>query len=308
MWILYGAVLFLAALIPLVAGPDQPSPDRASASMTMTFVVMGLGTVFNALTNRRDPTNGLSPPILQALAISLVPVALIVLATQLARPAGRTAHGALTGAQWLQCVGLALLLPLDRSQQVDPPPTRTQVPAIDPTRRSTRPALGQREPALTSPPHWNASPGGPCAGQGTTCWHTGCRLPGRRRSRPLELRGDRVDVPLESVLPDLPGGEQTVQSAASLRISRSAWCGATRRLPGADRGTGRPGELCPRPSRPRRASSTRVRVRSSAYWPPTHRFEHDHRRVVAQGELHGLHRRPVVDEHGPSSSGSGVVR
>ena len=32
MWILYGAVLFLAALVPLVAGPDQPSVDRASAS------------------------------------------------------------------------------------------------------------------------------------------------------------------------------------------------------------------------------------------------------------------------------------
>ena len=51
--------------------------------MTMTFVVMGLGTVFNALTNRRDPTSGLTPPVLKALAISLVPLALIVLATEL---------------------------------------------------------------------------------------------------------------------------------------------------------------------------------------------------------------------------------
>ena len=112
MWILYGAVLFLAALVPLVAGPDQPSVDRASASLTMTFVVMGLGTVFNALTNRRDPTNGLSPPILQALAISLVPVALIVLATQLQGLQAALLTAPLTGAQWLQCVGLALLLPL----------------------------------------------------------------------------------------------------------------------------------------------------------------------------------------------------
>jgi Ca2+-transporting ATPase len=46
--------------------------------MTMTFVVMGLGTVFNALTNRREPASGLTPPILKALAIALVPVALIV--------------------------------------------------------------------------------------------------------------------------------------------------------------------------------------------------------------------------------------
>ena len=27
--------------------------------MTMTFVVMGLGTIFNALTNRREPASGL---------------------------------------------------------------------------------------------------------------------------------------------------------------------------------------------------------------------------------------------------------
>ena len=61
-WVLYAAVLFGAALIPLVAGPDTPHPNRPSASMTMTFVVMGLGTVFNALTNRRDPASGLNHP------------------------------------------------------------------------------------------------------------------------------------------------------------------------------------------------------------------------------------------------------
>ena len=111
-WILYGVVLFLAALVPLVAGPDTPSVDKASASMTMTFVVMGLGTVFNALTNRRDPTSGLTAPILQALAISLVPVALIVLATQLPGLQSGLLTTPLTGLQWLECVGLALLLPL----------------------------------------------------------------------------------------------------------------------------------------------------------------------------------------------------
>ena len=61
-WVVYAAVLFVAAFVPLVAGPDEPSPDSASASMTMTFAVMGLGTVFNALTNRRDPTSGLDRP------------------------------------------------------------------------------------------------------------------------------------------------------------------------------------------------------------------------------------------------------
>jgi P-type Ca2+ transporter type 2C len=111
-WVLYALALFLAALIPLVAGPDEPSPDRPSASMTMTFVVMGLGTVFNALTNRRDPASGLTLPILKALAIGLIPVALIVSATQVGFLQRSLLTQPLTGHQWLGCIGLALLLPL----------------------------------------------------------------------------------------------------------------------------------------------------------------------------------------------------
>jgi Ca2+-transporting ATPase len=111
-WVVYAVVLFLAALIPLVAGPDQPSPDRPSASLTMTFVVMGLGTVFNAVANRRDPASGLTPPILKALAIALIPVALILLATQVGFLQRSLLTQPLTGSQWLACIGLALLLPL----------------------------------------------------------------------------------------------------------------------------------------------------------------------------------------------------
>jgi P-type Ca2+ transporter type 2C len=57
-WVIYASVLFVAALLPLVIGPDDPKVDAPSVSMTMTFVVMGLGTVFNALANRRDPAAG----------------------------------------------------------------------------------------------------------------------------------------------------------------------------------------------------------------------------------------------------------
>ncbi len=110
-WIIYAAALFGAALIPLVTGPDEPSVTTASISVTMTFVVMGLGTVFNALTNRRDPTSGLTAPLLQALAISLIPVALIILATQLPGLQAALSTTSLTGPQWLECVGLALILP-----------------------------------------------------------------------------------------------------------------------------------------------------------------------------------------------------
>ena len=111
-WVVYGTVLAAAAFVPLVAGPDEPSTSHASASLTMTFVVMGLGTVFNALTNRRDPASGLAPPILTALGVSLVPVALIFLATQLPSLQTGLLTTSLTGPQWLAAIGLALALPV----------------------------------------------------------------------------------------------------------------------------------------------------------------------------------------------------
>ena len=111
-WVLSAVTLFVAALIPLIAGPDTPSVDKPSASLTMTFVVMGLGTIFNALTNRRDPATGLAPPILKALAIAVVPAVMIFLATQLPRLQHGLLTTSLTGREWLACFGLALLLPL----------------------------------------------------------------------------------------------------------------------------------------------------------------------------------------------------
>ena len=111
-WVVYASVLFVAAFIPLVAGPDEPSTDQPSTSMTMAFVVMGVGTVFNALVNRRDPTSGLTPPIAKALAIGLVPVVMVFLATQLPSLQDALLTVPLTGGQWLTCVGLAALLPL----------------------------------------------------------------------------------------------------------------------------------------------------------------------------------------------------
>jgi Ca2+-transporting ATPase len=144
-WVLYAVALFLAALTPLVAGPDEPSVDRASVSMTMTFVVMGLGTVFNALTNRRDPTSGLSAPVLKALAIALVPIALLVLGTQLPGLQAGLMTVSLSGMQWLASIGLALLLPLVievskwiRRRRLPQPGTIDAPHAVSPARALTQ--------------------------------------------------------------------------------------------------------------------------------------------------------------------------
>ena len=112
LWAVYATTLFLAALVPLVVGPDDPRTDVPTASLTMTFVVMGLGTVFNALTNRRDPASGLSAPLLKATVIALVPIGLIFLATELPGLQRGLLTTSLTGHEWAACFGLALLLPL----------------------------------------------------------------------------------------------------------------------------------------------------------------------------------------------------
>src|SRR6185436_2947792 len=61
---------------------------------------------------RRDPTSGLTPPILKALAIALFPVIMIFLATELPRFQKALLTASLTGGQWLAAIGLALLLPI----------------------------------------------------------------------------------------------------------------------------------------------------------------------------------------------------
>ena len=112
MWLVYAVVLFVGALAPLVAGPDDASLETASVSMTMTFAVMGIGTVFNALVNRRDPTSGFRAPIVKGLAIGLVPVVAVYLATELPGLQRALLTTSLTGTQWLVCAALAALLPL----------------------------------------------------------------------------------------------------------------------------------------------------------------------------------------------------
>jgi Ca2+-transporting ATPase len=145
MWMLYAAVLFVAALIPLIAGPDDPATDVASASMTMTFVVMGLGTVFNAVANRRDPAPGLTPPILKAAAVSLVVLVMIVLATELPGLQHGLLTTSLTGRQWMACLGLAAVLPatieaakwVRRRDAAAPPPPIDAGEAVSPARART---------------------------------------------------------------------------------------------------------------------------------------------------------------------------
>jgi P-type Ca2+ transporter type 2C len=111
-WVLYGTVLCATALVPLIAGPDTLYVNQPSASMTMAFVVVGLGSIFSGLVMRREPTSGLVPPILDAVKVLVLPVILLVLATQLSFLQRGLLTQPLTGHEWLACIGLGLVLPV----------------------------------------------------------------------------------------------------------------------------------------------------------------------------------------------------
>jgi Ca2+-transporting ATPase len=110
-WLLYGGVLMIATLIPLLFGPDEPSSDTPSASMTMAFVVMGLGSTFSGLVLRREPESGLVPPLLSAVKVLAIPALLMWLATELDFLQQWLTTQELTGDQWAVALLLALLLP-----------------------------------------------------------------------------------------------------------------------------------------------------------------------------------------------------
>lgn len=110
-WLVYGVVMFVAALVPLVAGPDDLSTDHASASMTMSFMVLGLATIGVGLVCRRETGSGLAAPILPAVKVLAIPTVIMILATELPFLQRGLLTTSLTGAQWLVCIALALAAP-----------------------------------------------------------------------------------------------------------------------------------------------------------------------------------------------------
>ena len=97
---------------PAGARPGHPGRRPPTASMTMAFVVMGLGSVLSGLVLRREPESGLAAPLLTAVKVLSAPVILVVLATELDFLQGWLTTQSLSGPQWLACLGLALLLPI----------------------------------------------------------------------------------------------------------------------------------------------------------------------------------------------------
>ncbi|QEO14956.1 cation-translocating P-type ATPase [Agromyces intestinalis] len=110
-WLLYGFAIFIVSLVPLIWGPDRPDPLEPSASMTMVYVIVGLGTVLSGILMRRSPESGLLPPIASTLKYLVWPVIIIVCSTEIGFLQRIVGAVSLTGWQWLECIAL-LLVPL----------------------------------------------------------------------------------------------------------------------------------------------------------------------------------------------------
>jgi Ca2+-transporting ATPase len=112
LWFIYGGLLFLMTLIPLLIFPDQLSSTEPNVPVTMTFVVAAFGAIFGGLAMRRDPEPGLTAPILDAIKWLSIPVALTVAAVELGFLQKLIGTHPLNRNEWLICIGLALVVPL----------------------------------------------------------------------------------------------------------------------------------------------------------------------------------------------------
>ena len=103
-------MLFVAALIPLVAGPDDPSPDAAERLADDDVRRDGPRHHLQRAGQPARPRERPDVPV-SAIKALVIPLALLVLATELGLQRGLLTQS-LTGREWLACFGLAALLPL----------------------------------------------------------------------------------------------------------------------------------------------------------------------------------------------------
>ena len=114
-------------------GPDEPSTEFPSISMTMAFAVVALSAVNMGLVMRREREPVWATPVFPYLGWILLGWILTVLAVELGILQRMLLTESLSGAQWALCIGLSAVSPgviwIDKT---------IQIRKLD---RSTHPAL-----------------------------------------------------------------------------------------------------------------------------------------------------------------------
>ncbi|GAA1690838.1 cation-transporting P-type ATPase [Microbacterium sediminicola] len=118
-WLIYGVAIFGVALAAMLLSPGTPSQTEASVPVTMTFVVISLGSVFAGLAMRRDPGSGFVSPISNAFKWLWIPVVLTVCSVEIDFMQAMLMTTSLDAAQWWLALGLsvipALVVELDKA-------------------------------------------------------------------------------------------------------------------------------------------------------------------------------------------------
>jgi Ca2+-transporting ATPase len=110
-WVLSGFVLSVTALLVLVLGPDDPSPEHASTSMTMAFAVVALSAVNLGFVLRREREVPWSSPLFPFLGW-IIAGWLLTWAAVESRMLQRLLETVeLSGGQWLVVIALSLVTP-----------------------------------------------------------------------------------------------------------------------------------------------------------------------------------------------------
>jgi len=110
-WLISGFLIAFAALSLLMWGPDEPSTEFPSISMTMAFTVVALSAVNMGLVMRREREPVWATPVFPYLGWILLGWTLTLLAVELNVLQRMLLTESLTGAQWALCIGLSAISP-----------------------------------------------------------------------------------------------------------------------------------------------------------------------------------------------------
>ena len=110
-WLLSGLIVAVTALLILDLGPDQPSTEHASVSMTMAFAFVAFTAVNLGVVMRREREAPWSSPLFPYMGWIIAGWALTWAGVELGMLQRLLDTESLTGGQWAWVLGLSLIAP-----------------------------------------------------------------------------------------------------------------------------------------------------------------------------------------------------
>jgi len=110
-WLVSGFLVAVSALAVLQFGPDTPSTEHASVSMTMAFAIVAFSAVNVGLVMRRERQAPWASPVFPYLGWIILGWLLTWAAVELSMFQKLLLTTSLTGAQWVVVLALSLLAP-----------------------------------------------------------------------------------------------------------------------------------------------------------------------------------------------------